>query len=116
MAFQIDFLPVGNGSKSGDRITFRVVDPALNEQKVFVIDGGFRDTADNLVGLINTYYGTNKVDYVISSHPDEDHASGLHVVLEKMEVENLIMHLPWRHANDIKSKIKNNISNLNLEN
>ena len=26
------------------------------------------------------------------------------------------MHLPWEHAEDINSKIKNNISNINLEN
>lgn len=116
MAFQIDFLPVGNGEKSGDRIAFRIVNSDSNEQKIFIIDGGFKDTADELINHINKYYGTNKVDYVISSHPDEDHSAGLKIVLEKMEVVNLIMHLPWEHAEDIKSKIKNNISNINLEN
>ena len=116
MAFQIDFLPVGNGEKSGDRITFRITNQNLGEQRVFIIDGGFKDTADELIDHINKYYGVNKVDYVISSHPDEDHSAGLQTVLEKMEVVNLIMHLPWEHAEDIKSKIKNNISNINLEN
>jgi len=115
MAFQIDFLPVGNGERSGDCIAFRIIDPVSQEQKVFVIDGGFKDTADELIELINKYYGTNKVDFVISSHPDEDHISGLHVILDKMEVDNLIMHLPWEHAQDINSKIKNNISNSTLE-
>ena len=33
-----------------------------------------------------------------------------------MEVDNLIMHLPWEHAEDINSKTKNNISDINLEN
>lgn len=116
MAFEVDFLPVGNGEKSGDRISFRIVNPITKEQKVFIIDGGFKDTADELINHIKTYYGTNKVDYVISSHPDSDHSGGLQVVLEKMEVANLIMHLPWEHAEDINSKIKNNITNLNLEN
>lgn len=116
MAFQVDFLPVGSGEKSGDRIVFRIFDLTTNEQKVFVIDGGFNDTADELVQHINKYYGTNKVDYVICSHPDSDHSAGLQTVLEKMEVENFLTHLPWEHADDIKSKIKNNISNVSLEN
>ena len=66
MSFQIDFLPVGNGEKSGDRITFRVLDPESKEQKIFIIDGGFNDTADELVEHIKKYYKTNVVDYVIS--------------------------------------------------
>ena len=114
MAFEIDFLPVGNGEKSGDRITFRILDTESNIQKVIVIDAGFKDTADELVDHINKYYGTNKVDYVISTHPDGDHSAGIQTVLEKMDVGALVMHRPWEHASDIKSKIKNNLSSVTI--
>lgn len=106
MAYELDYIPVGEGEKSGDCIAFRFWDPQLgiNSQKVVVIDGGFKDSAESLILHINTCYGTNKVDIVISTHPDMDHTSGLITVLEKMEVSNLVMHLPWNHASDIKKQ------------
>nr|WP_315260158.1 MBL fold metallo-hydrolase [uncultured Duganella sp.] len=45
-------------------------------------------------------YQTNRVDYVVNSHPDGDHASGLSVVLEELDVGQLRMHQPW-HRSDI---------------
>ena len=67
-----------------------------------MIDGGFKESAEKLISHINSYYGTNKVDVVVSTHPDMDHTSGLCLVLEKMDVSNLVMHRPWQHASDIK--------------
>ena len=54
-----------------------------------------------LVAHIRKYYQTNRVDVVVSTHADSDHASGLEVVLDQMEVEYLVMHQPWNHTEDI---------------
>ncbi len=101
MAYQIDFLPVGDGQKSGDAIALRFGN-LTSEQFVMVIDGGTKDAGERLCEHIRTHYGTGYVDLVVSTHPDADHAGGLTVVLEQMEVGRLWMHRPWLHAADIK--------------
>ena len=101
MAYEIDFLPVGDGSKSGDAIALRYGDLSSedpSQQMVIVIDGGYTDDGEALVELIKTYYHTDYVDVVVSTHPDQDHVTGLEVVLEQLRVGQLWMHQPWKHS------------------
>ena len=109
MGFEIDFLPVGDGEKGGDAIALRYgkLDGTRSEQTVIVIDGGTKESGENLVKHIQEYYKTDQVNLVISTHPDADHSSGLTVVLENLKVDNLWMHRPWTHAQDIKDAFKN---------
>jgi beta-lactamase superfamily II metal-dependent hydrolase len=109
MAFEIDYIPVGNGDRSGDAIVLRFGNlfGPQRDQKVVIIDAGFEDSGAQLVKHIKDYYDTDYVDLVISTHPDMDHASGLNVVLDKMEVGALLMHKPWEHAVEIKNLFKN---------
>lgn len=109
MPFEIDYLPVDAGQKSGDAIAIRIgnLNGPREHQIVGIIDGGFTPHGESLVKHINDYYGTNRVDFVISTHPDMDHIAGLSVVLEKMEVGFLMMHKPWEHAGAIKDFFKN---------
>ncbi len=104
MAYEVDILAVGEDSKSGDAIVLRfgnfIADPS--DQRVVVIDGGFRASGEKLVESIQKYYGTDHVDLVISTHPDADHINGLHVVLEKLRVGELWMHTPWNISEDVK--------------
>jgi beta-lactamase superfamily II metal-dependent hydrolase len=97
---EIDFLAVGNGEKSGDAIAFRYgnLNGHRDEQTVIVVDGGFTDDGEALVQHIRTHFGTNRVDIVVSTHPDADHVNGLKVVLKEMEVGLLLMHLPWTRS------------------
>jgi len=97
MGFQVDFLPVEAGEKSGDAIALRLWNDTTFW--VIVIDGGYTDDGDALVDHINRYYGTNQVNLVISGHPDADHASGLLRVVDQMQVDELWMHRPWTHPN-----------------
>lgn len=103
MAYEVDFMAVGDGERSGDAIALRFGNLAgpRSEQKVYVIDGGTKDSGEALVSHIQTFYHTDLVDVVISTHPDSDHSSGLAVVLEKLRVGCLLMHQPWNHAEDI---------------
>jgi beta-lactamase superfamily II metal-dependent hydrolase len=96
VGFEIDFLPVGNGDRSGDAIALRYGTPG--NYKVMVYDGGTQDSGKALVEHIRNYYGTNRVDYMISSHPDTDHVYGLSVVLEQLYVEELWIHQPWKYS------------------
>ena len=101
--YEIDFIPVGEGEKNGDAIAMRIT--KNEETEIYVIDGGTKASGEALVQHIKEYYGTDRVDYLISTHPDMDHISGLRVVLEKLKVRELWMHKPWEHA----SKIINDI-------
>lgn len=107
-AFEIDFLPVGDKSKSGDAIALRFgtyENGVWKKQTVFVIDGGNMTSGESLVTHINDIYKTDKVDRVILTHPDGDHASGLRAVVENMKVGKIWMHRPWNHWDDLASSI-----------
>lgn len=108
MAYEIDYIPVGNGEKSGDAIAIRFgnLTGPRNEQSVIIIDGGFEESGKALVEHVKQYYNTDEINLLISTHPDADHASGLYTVLENMKVGGLLMHKPWDHAADIKNLFK----------
>ncbi len=109
MAFEIDFLPVGDGERGGDAIALRYgnLNGSRNEQVVIVVDGGTEDAGSNLVEHIKKYYKTDRIDLAILSHPDADYSSGLALILENMNVDLLCMHRPWEHAQDIKNAFQN---------
>ena len=107
MPFEIDFLPVGADSKSGDAIALRYgnLSGRRSEQMVVTIDGGTRASGEALVNHVQSAYGTDVVDLAILSHPDMDHASGMRCVLETLKVGLLSMHLPWNHSRAVKQLI-----------
>jgi beta-lactamase superfamily II metal-dependent hydrolase len=98
-SLEIDFLPVGEGEHSGDAIAVRWVDNGA--AKVLVYDGGTKASGRALVDHVRWHYGTTHVDYVVNSHPDNDHASGLSLVLEELTVGELWMHQPWNYSAQI---------------
>ena len=104
MGYEVDFLPVGNGDKSGDAIAMRWGTPG--NYKVLVYDGGTKESGEAMVAHVKKHYQTSRVDYVINSHPDGDHASGLAVVLEELDVGELWMHRPWEHSAIIRDYFK----------
>lgn len=100
MGYEVDFLGVGKeSSKSGDAICIRFGNlTGLREQQtVVVIDGGFQETGAEVVEHVRTHFGTDRVDLVISTHPDQDHINGLATVIEELEVGELWIHKPWDH-------------------
>lgn len=98
---EIDFLPVGNGERSGDAIAFRYGDFSdKHKQYVVVIDGGTIESGKALVKHIKEFYGSC-VDLAILTHPDGDHSSGLREVLNELTVGELWMHKPWEHSKEI---------------
>lgn len=97
--FEIDFLNV-ESKKSGDAIPLRYSIGGV--PRIHVTDGGFQDTGDKIIGHINKYYNyPDKIDAVIVSHPDGDHAGGLRKVLEEFKVSELWMLRPWLYAHEL---------------
>lgn len=106
MAYEIDFLAVGESERSGDAIAFRFGNLANpQEQYVLVLDGGTKTSGTQLVNHIKTYYKTSVVNAAICTHSDADHASGLTEVLENLSVQHLFMHLPWDHVKDLEEQL-----------
>ena len=98
-SYEIEFLPVGNGEKSGDCILFHYFEDGI--EKIIAYDGGTRKSGEAMVAHIKKYYGTHKIDYLINSHPDGDHVSGLIYVLENMDVGEVWIHQPWKYSDEI---------------
>lgn len=97
--FEIDFLPVGNSN--GDAICIRYGNDTEGYY-LHVVDGGYTDTADNIVKHIETHYGAGYfINHMVLSHADNDHAMGLIGVMKRMKVEHLWMNRPWLYAADI---------------
>ncbi len=108
MGYEIDFLAVGEESKSGDAIAVRFGNlfGARAEQTVVLIDGGFQTTTESIVKHVETYYQTRTIDLVVSTHPDADHINGLTGVLEELDVRELWMHRPSSRRQLIEQAIR----------
>jgi beta-lactamase superfamily II metal-dependent hydrolase len=103
MGYEIDFLPVGNGDRSGDAILLRYGNlyGLRNDQVVVVIDGGYNDNGKEIIDHLDRYYGTDRVNLVVSTHPDADHINGLRTVVAELDVDELWLHLPDRHSAEL---------------
>jgi len=95
---EIDFLGVET-DRSGDAITIRYSVNGIT--RIHVVDGGYIDTGDQIIEHLEKFYGTTHIDYVVLTHPDQDHANGLRKVLEQCTVGELWMNRPWLYAADL---------------
>jgi beta-lactamase superfamily II metal-dependent hydrolase len=96
--FEVDFLPVGDGSRSGDAIALRFTRPDTGALAHVIIDGGYEDDGDALVEHFTNLYGTSYVDLVVLTHPDADHRGGIPTLLSKLQVGVLAAHDPAAHG------------------
>lgn len=102
--YEIDFLPVGDGARSGDAIAMRFTRPDSGELAHVIIDGGFQDDGQALVDHVHRYYGVQAIDLVICTHPDGDHIGGLGTVIKKLNVASLAIHdLGARGGSELKA-------------
>ena len=100
MAYEIDFLAVGDGERSGDAIALRYSDGYGS--KIHVVDGGDLAAGERLVEHINKYYGNPSfIDAVVCTHGDDDHSSGLRRVIENFYIREIWMNRPWLYAQEI---------------
>ena len=78
-ALEVIFFDVGQGDCA------LVISPAP-DQKVIVIDGGFKSTARASIGPYLEARGIDTIDLMILTHPDMDHVSGLRALIDDFTV------------------------------
>lgn len=97
MSCEVEFMPVGTGSRPGDAIIVRYGTPTVYH--LILIDGGDAASGENIVTHIRQHFGSNAyINHMVLTHSDMDHASGLREVLRQVRVLNLWLHIPWLHA------------------
>lgn len=97
--YELDFLNV-ESTRSGDAIPLRY--RVAGTTYIHVVDGGFQATGEKLVQHINSHYGNPaRIDHVIATHPDGDHAGGLRSVFDEFTIGALWMNRPWLYANQL---------------
>lgn len=105
MSFEIDFLPVESGQKSGDAIAVRYGQPGA--YYYHVVDGGTVEAAKGLIEHINNFYGApTRLDHVVCTHTDSDHSSGLREIIKAFEVGTIWMNRPWLYAAELVNSFK----------
>lgn len=99
---EVEYIPVGEKTDTGDAILCHFTEPGTSTNRVVLIDGGFAATAAAIVAHVQKYYGTDRIDLMICTHPDEDHINGLFGVLEQLHVTQLVIHRPsdYGYASD----------------
>ncbi|WP_420799257.1 ComEC/Rec2 family competence protein [Nitrobacter vulgaris] len=97
--FEVDFLDV-EAKSSGDAICVRY--EIAGKTYIHVVDGGYQKTGQSVVDHINKYYGNpQRIDHVICTHNDGDHAGGLQTVLDSFEIGALWMLRPWLYSDQL---------------
>ena len=89
MSYEVDFLPVGEGS--GDAIVIRYGDD-VNGYSLHVVDGGRAATAETIFTHINAFYPGYHINHMVLSHADDDHATGQNIrndLLNKIQPTSL---------------------------
>lgn len=108
MPYELELIGIKEESKDADAICFRW-DNGDGTYTVGVFDGGVTAYGEELKSHMLRYYykaeDKKKIDFVICSHSDLDHSSGLAVILENFEVEHLIMNRPWQHVEELFPKV-----------
>ena len=110
---EIDVLPASNETKGADSILLRFgtfsYDSVPNKQTVILIDGGYKENAENIKKHLDSFYDTKTIDLLICTHPDADHINGLLELLndEKIIINKALVHNPWKFKYAINRKSNN---------
>src|SRR4051812_46534272 len=101
--YEFDFLPVGDGDRSGDAIALRFTHPETGQWVTGIVDAGFDDDGDAIVEHVREHYGTRSLDFFLSTHPDADHINGAGKVMRGLSVGALMVHRPAIHGHPANS-------------
>lgn len=99
MKCEIEFMAVGDASRAGDAIVIRYGEP--DNYKLMLVDGGTTEAGQKVVEHLRQHFGADvRLEHIVLTHADGDHASGLREVLKEIPTINLWMFIPWWHAGE----------------
>lgn len=105
MNYELEFIGINEDSCDADAICMRFFDVAHARYIVGVYDGGIQKYGDSLVSHLKKYYFADTkdqtIDFIICSHPDQDHALGLCSLFDNFKVDALIINRPWLYIDNI---------------
>lgn len=115
MAYEIDFIGVDKSTTDSDAVAMRWKNQD-GSYTIGIYDGGIKEYGESLKDFLNKYYfndisnhkdiSEKKIDFVICSHSDQDHTSGLKIILENFEVKKLYMNRPWIYLKELEKYIE----------
>lgn len=103
MGFEIDFIGIPEETKDADAIALRWEDQGKTAT-IGIYDGGNQKYGEALGAFLDNYFLTaskKNIDFVVCSHSDMDHSSGLKHILENYEVKKLYMNRPWLYVREL---------------
>ena len=110
MKYEIDFIGINKEGKDADAICFRYFNGNDNKYHIGIYDGGTNDYGIEMKDHIKKYYKQNSekivIDFVVCSHSDLDHASGLTEILNEFEVKKVYVNLPWLYVDELYEIVK----------
>lgn len=109
MKYELEFIGFNEPAKDADAICFRFYNDSLKRYIIGVYDGGTQKYGEYLKKHMLKYYFQDPenltIDFVICSHSDLDHASGLTEILNNFTVMNLVMNRPWKYIDDLFPRV-----------
>lgn len=103
MGFEINFIGIPEETKDADAIALRWK-KSNGTQIIGVYDGGNQKYGEALGAFLDEYllpFDKRNIDFVVCSHSDMDHSSGLKYILENYKVNKLYMNRPWLYVDDL---------------
>lgn len=108
MAYEIDFIGINEETQDATAICIRWKNND-GSYTIGVVDGGFSAHGEAVKNHLNKHYdmtGEDKtIDFVVCTHPHQDHASGLSEILENFIVKKLFINLPWDYIDELYDKV-----------
>lgn len=106
MNYELDFIGVNKETKDADAIGIHWIENDIHT--IGVYDGGFAEHGNELKSIIEEFYFTDDkkdIDFIICSHSDQDHVTGLKILLENNMVKTLYMNRPWLYIEELYEKV-----------
>ena len=106
MKYELDFIGVNEETKDADAIGIHWIENDI--RTIGIYDGGFSTHGNQLKSIIEKFYFTKDkkdIDFVICSHSDQDHVTGLKVLLENNTIKTLYLNRPWQYIDELYEKV-----------
>ena len=94
-SLEVHFLDVGQGDAS----------LIVCDGKAMLIDGGKSDKSSLIYSYLHNK-GINKLEYIVCTHPDEDHNGGLAGALNAVQVNNALSSVNYDDSDSFRAFLK----------